>query len=277
MTDNKNAEPNQPTAQAPNFFILGVQKAGTTFLAKALASHPDVFFTEPKEPMFFQRGGLTEADYQAYLHEFFAQAGEARWRGEGSTIYLQWPLALPQIKAMVPGDPLFFVCLRHPTEKAVSLYIHNWRRDRYEPGTSILDTFDMSTGLSVLKSTLVAPSLKRWFEVYPKERFTFILFDWLQEDPVRFTRAACDVLELDSLPPDIPDQVVNAGLPLEWRDGYLTIAAKAAANVPDEALPRFQQSELQTLHETLQSDVDELEAITGLDLSAWRVFPKLGK
>jgi SpoVK/Ycf46/Vps4 family AAA+-type ATPase len=32
----------------PNFLIFGVQKAGTTFLAKHLAEHPDVFFSDPK-------------------------------------------------------------------------------------------------------------------------------------------------------------------------------------------------------------------------------------
>src|SRR5688572_18848100 len=37
----------------PDFIIAGAMRSGTTALADALACHPGVFMTEPKEPSYF--------------------------------------------------------------------------------------------------------------------------------------------------------------------------------------------------------------------------------
>ena len=37
----------------PDFLIVGAPKAGTTALHAALAQHPDVFVTDPKEPKYW--------------------------------------------------------------------------------------------------------------------------------------------------------------------------------------------------------------------------------
>jgi hypothetical protein len=50
--------------RAPNFFILGAQKSGTTYLAKVLAEHPDVFFSDPKEPMLFSRSQVDRTHFE---------------------------------------------------------------------------------------------------------------------------------------------------------------------------------------------------------------------
>ena len=38
--------------QCPDFLIIGAPKAGTTALHSALALHPEVFTTVPKEPKY---------------------------------------------------------------------------------------------------------------------------------------------------------------------------------------------------------------------------------
>src|SRR5579862_4386701 len=38
---------------APNFFIIGAPKSGTTALSQYLGTHPNVFFSRVKEPHFF--------------------------------------------------------------------------------------------------------------------------------------------------------------------------------------------------------------------------------
>jgi hypothetical protein len=43
-------------ARKPNFFIVGAPKCGTTALSEYLRSHPDVFFSSPKEPLLHRRG-----------------------------------------------------------------------------------------------------------------------------------------------------------------------------------------------------------------------------
>jgi hypothetical protein len=37
---------------APNFFVVGAARSGTTMLVEMLRQHPDVFITRPKEPHY---------------------------------------------------------------------------------------------------------------------------------------------------------------------------------------------------------------------------------
>lgn len=255
---------------APNFFILGAQKAGTTYLAKVLSLHPDVFFSEPKELMFFSKPDITKTDFRTYKDEYFSGTRKEAWVGEGSTTYLQWPDALHNLQTYIEGTPKFIVCLRHPTEKAVSFFIHNWRRNRYEPGTTITDTLDMKLGLSPLQTSLYAPSLRRWLDAYPREAFCFMKFDHLQATPDRFVKKATDFLGITP-PTDIPNKLINAGLPLIWEDGKLTIASKVDK---DQTRPVFRVDELEALHTRFQDDIAETAELTGLPLNNWTKLPK---
>ncbi len=254
----------------PNFFILGAQKSGTSYLAAALARHPDVYFTNPKEPLFFQKQGLTRADYDEYLIDHFSDARDETWAGEGSTVYLQWPRALDHIRSFVPGTPKFIVCLRQPTEKAVSFYIHNWRRGRYPEGTTLQETLAMRDTLSVLFSSLYAPSIERWFDAYPPENFCFIDFATLQRDPAAFVETAADLLGIDTSAIRIPDSTINEGIPLAWEgDELIATRQPEAANGP----ARFTRDSIAELHERCLPDISATEALTGLDLSNWRALP----
>ena len=40
-------------APRPDFLVIGAPKAGTTALHAALAQHPDVFVSDPKEPKYW--------------------------------------------------------------------------------------------------------------------------------------------------------------------------------------------------------------------------------
>ncbi|RNF32793.1 sulfotransferase domain-containing protein [Paracoccus methylarcula] len=201
--------------RVPNFFIIGAQKSGTTYLAKMLAEQPDVFFSDPKEPLFFSRPDVNESQYKNYLQTHFAAAGDQTWVGEGSTTYLQWPRALENIKSYVPGTPKFIVCMRQPTEKAISFYLHNWRRARYAPGIRISDTFDPPVSLSPLKTSHYAPGLVNWLNAYPRDTFCFLTFDQLKEEPACFVCAATDFLGVPE-PKNVLRKQVNAGFGLAW-------------------------------------------------------------
>ncbi len=92
-----------PRPLRPDFLIVGAPKAGTTALHSALAMHPQVFTTTPKEPKYWLCGdappphwvGPGDAhsqqewvwrrrDYDA----LFAPAGEGQVRGESTPFYL---------------------------------------------------------------------------------------------------------------------------------------------------------------------------------------------
>ncbi len=58
----------------PNFFIVGAPKCGTTALAAYLKEHPQVFFSDPKEPHYFNddfanRHTTSLQTYLSYFHD----------------------------------------------------------------------------------------------------------------------------------------------------------------------------------------------------------------
>ena len=140
----------------PNFFIIGVPKAGTTSLFHYLDQHPQIYLSPIKEPTFFAAsdllsGGLREhvvrrmerdrSSLQAHLNgpmsERFHDRLVSEWAdylqlfrnvqsetatGEASASYFYLPSAARAIRACVP-DAKLIVILRHPAERAFSQYL----------------------------------------------------------------------------------------------------------------------------------------------------------
>jgi hypothetical protein len=108
----------------PNFFILGAMKCATTSLYTYLNQHPDVYFSDPKEPIFFEFEYVKGLEY--YWERYFTgwngqtAVGEARHRN----LYL--PFIPERIKQSIP-DPKFIVIVRNPVKRAYSHWFHNYR------------------------------------------------------------------------------------------------------------------------------------------------------
>src|SRR5882672_5145448 len=101
------------------FFLIGAPRCGTTSLALALAQHPQVCFSEPKEPHFFTHvsesfdSGRLEAEY---IRAFFRADRMSRDAlGEASPSYLYSPQAIRAIDRMFPAAR-FLVMARNPLE-----------------------------------------------------------------------------------------------------------------------------------------------------------------
>jgi hypothetical protein len=129
-----------PNGPAPDFLIIGAPKAGTTALHSALAQHPEVFTTVPKEPKYWMCGdappphwtGPGDAhsqqewiwrrrDYDA----LFEGADPGQVRGESTPFYLwSWP-AQRRIAEHLPDVRLIAV-VRDPVDRAYSNWMHLW-------------------------------------------------------------------------------------------------------------------------------------------------------
>ena len=121
---------------APNFFILGAAKSGTTALQQYLVQHPDIFMSEPKEPHFFAFPGMrlefmgpgddetinrnAITDRNEY-YKLFEKSGKARMRGEASVSYLYYSQTAKNIKKAHPEARLLMV-LRNPARRAFSAF-----------------------------------------------------------------------------------------------------------------------------------------------------------
>jgi hypothetical protein len=107
------------------FFLVGAPRCGTTSMASALAQHPQVCFSKPKEPHFFS--SVREDDVLArlevdYIRTFFPQDLLSREvLGEGSPSYLYSPRAIRMIDRIFP-DARFLVIVRNPLEMIPSYH-----------------------------------------------------------------------------------------------------------------------------------------------------------
>lgn len=116
----------------PDFIIIGAAKAGTTSLARYLASLPEVFLTTPKEPEFFARDDVYAKGLDWY-RGLYAAARPGQLKGEASTLYSlspHFPETAARMAALRPDLKLIYV-LREPVARAYSYYVQlqkNYRR-----------------------------------------------------------------------------------------------------------------------------------------------------
>src|SRR3954471_23557902 len=130
----------------PDFLIVGAPKAGTTALHAALAQHPDVFMTSPKEPKFWLCDGAPPPAWcgpgdahsqQEWIWRdedyapLFEPAGAHQVRGESTPFYLWSRGAHRRIAEALP-DVRLIAIVRDPVDRAYSNWMHLWS-DGLEP------------------------------------------------------------------------------------------------------------------------------------------------
>ena len=133
--NKRGAELIDPKLPAPNFFIVGAAKAGTTSLHAYLSSHPQVFMSTLKEPHYFADFDVS-AELDNFLpvircrsdyHELFKNSDGFIAVGEASPSYLCDPGAAERIKSAIPTAKII-VSLRNPIERAFSHYLMDFYR-----------------------------------------------------------------------------------------------------------------------------------------------------
>jgi hypothetical protein len=107
----------------PSFIIGGAPRSGTTWLARALDNHPDVWMAKPlrPEPKFFLVDELYANGIEWYAKQWFADAPSGAVVGEKSTNYLESATSAARISSDLPDVKLVFV-LREPVARAWSNY-----------------------------------------------------------------------------------------------------------------------------------------------------------
>lgn len=117
----------------PNFFIVGIPRAGTTSMHDYLNMHPDIFMSADKEPHYFgsdltRRKMMKYSDHQ-YL-ELFSKAEDEKIIGESSTVYIHSEHAADEIYKFNRNSKIL-ISLRHPAEQVFSLYHKNYNPKNY--------------------------------------------------------------------------------------------------------------------------------------------------
>ena len=218
----------------PNLFVIGAPKSGTSSLCSYLEKHPDVVFSNPKEPNYFC-SDITN-DYSAartedaYLSRCFPKDYK-RYAivGDGSVSSLYSDFAVQRILQFNPNAK-FIVMLRNPIELVYSFhlqllnsdqenvedFIEAWRlQDRRKCGDAIPDNCLMPKALQYGDVGKLGEQLERLYGQVSRSKVMVILFEDFREHTERTYRSVLTFLGLP-VGPDIHYKVVNESRRRKW-------------------------------------------------------------
>ena len=199
----------------PDFFIVGAPKCGTTALAQYLARHPDIYM--PQKEMHFFGSDLDfkrqfyRRDLKSYLAEFNRWNGQSR-TGEASVWYLFSRQAAAEIKAFNP-EASIIILLREPASMLYSLYYQFlFDGNEYLPsfeealeaehdravGRRIGRLAYLPSALAYRSTALFTDQVRRYFDIFGRERVHVIIYDDLAADTARTYRDTLDFLGVSS-------------------------------------------------------------------------------
>jgi hypothetical protein len=302
----------------PNFFIVGAQKAGTTSLYQYLNQHPQVYMSPIKEPFFFDhemdsKGGVVRREFEGHRQPpRFTNIGEygalfdgvrdEKAIGEATPLYIYAPGTAERIERFVPGAKSIAL-LRNPADRAYSAFLYALRMG-VEPLTDFAqalreEPFRIRNRWHYVfhyrSRGLYYQQLKRYYDVFGRERLGVWLYEDMREDPAGVAQSVFRFLEVDdTFAPDTSSKYNPAGVPASRAARAAMRATNRAVWVLRTALPptsgivplafemrRAVQSRVLTepppidpelreeLVEGYKEDILRLQELIGRDLSIW--------
>lgn len=209
----------RPMPRKPDFVIIGAMKSATTTLHEQLALQPGIFMSTPKEPNFFSDEPQWKRGLDWYW-KLFEPAKEGDLCGESSTHYTKLPThprTVDRIAEHLP-DAKFVYVMRHPIDRLVSHYVHEWTQ-RVIDG-SLANAIDAHPEL--VQYGQYAMQLQPWFERFGRERVLPVFFDRLRAHPQDELVRVCEFIGYAGSPTwrDLPpSNVSNERMrKSKWRD-----------------------------------------------------------
>lgn len=262
----------------PGFLGVGAQRAGTTWIARNLAEHPDIYIPWEKELHFFDRHYENGIEY--YERQFADWSGQHAV-GEVTPAYLHEASAARRIHRHLPAAKLI-VCLRNPVDRIYSSY---WYSSARSANGSPLPFEDwLRQHPDAIDVGCYYDHLKRYLELFSREQLLVLLFEDLGQKPEAFLRAVFLHLGVD---PDfqspIIQQQINAAaahknlarLKPIWylrralgRAGMHRLAGRLE-RMNMRTLPPMRGETREWLVEEYREENELLEQLLQWDLSAW--------
>lgn len=229
VVSDRQRETGATPARAPDFFIVGQSKSGTTALAEMLSGHPQIYMSRLKEPVFMAsdlHDGLwamvktRPRTLAAYL-ALFAGARPEQLAGEASTVYLWSRTAAANIAALQPRARIVAI-LREPASFLRSLHLQMLQshiETEKDFGRAIALEQDRRQGKrlprgcrwpqALLYSERVryVEQLERYRAVLAPEQMLVLIYEDFRADNDATVRSVLRFLEVDS---DLPIEVKEA-------------------------------------------------------------------
>ncbi|MGP0103080.1 MAG: sulfotransferase family protein [Solirubrobacteraceae bacterium] len=248
--------------RAPDFFIVGHAKSGTTALYEMLRPHPQIYMSHVKEPWFFStdmeprfnpwRTGIAPQTLEQYL-ALFAGAQPGQRAGEASSSYL-WSRTAARGIAEVQPNAKIIAILREPASFLRSLHLQllqNHVEVKKELRKAIALEQARSEGRHIPRRShrpqmlqysdhvRYVEQLRRYHDLFPAEQVLVLIYDDFRRDNEAALRTVLRFLEVDDTwPVNVMDTNQSVLVRSQQLDdlvhavsvgrGPVTVAAKAA-------------------------------------------------
>jgi len=262
-----------------NFLVIGAAKSATTSLCNGLSLHPEICFSNPKEPQFFSNSNW-RLNIENY-HSLFKT--NAKLYGEGSTNYTKQPLFNNNIHTDIyeyNPDMKFIYIIRNPIDRIISHYIHAFNRG-YE--TSNINTA-ISNNNHFLNLSKYYFQIHPYIEVFGRKNIKLLFFEDFSNEPQKVLNDVFSFLNIDSIKIDKKNLHENKSFnkrTLHYKyDAPDTLIKKIkkifiilnhnyikSKNIVEKPLLSTRNKEI--LIEALKEDIFNIEKITDRDLSQW--------
>jgi hypothetical protein len=204
-----------------DFVGIGAARCGTSWIARCLREHPEIFLPAKKELHYFNDDRRYEPAL-SWLEPFYEEADPKALLGEYTPRYIIDGRALERIRKAFP-EVRILVMLRDPVERAYSQYCYFRFNKKKEDRRDFLSALDGFYREDYVVKSLYYQQLLRVFELFGRERTWIGLFDDIRSDPARLIRDLYRFLGVNEgyTPPTV-EAVVNrsrsdsAGPPFLW-------------------------------------------------------------
>lgn len=172
-------------------------KSATSTLQDQLIQQPDIFMCEPKEPNFFSDNEQYEKGTEWYSG-LFDEFPEKSLLGEASTHYTKLP-TYPETVARINKDlsgTRFIYVMRHPIDRLVSHYIHEWSMGNYK-----CDINEAITQYPELVAySCYSMQLFPYFETFGMDKVLPVFFDRLIKNSQSELERVCKFIDYKEAP-----------------------------------------------------------------------------
>lgn len=286
------------TESAPNVFLLGAAKSATTSLAHAIGNHPAIFVPRDKEPHYFDND-LVYAKGEHYYESLFADSNGVSIRIDATPAYLAcWEKVIPRFSDYGLKTQKFIVVLRNPADRAISHYMHLAREGRSLPefwegvSNQWASSHPPERWLNYFGDGMYAKQIEEWLTYSDRINFLFLTYDELTKSPNQTFTKIFTFLNIDDA--DIPLPRKNEAKQIRSRllgkllhrnplrgvlrrlmPAQLRLkVAKKIKRMNVKSIDHSDKGNLAIYRDRLlklyESDILKTEAITNLDLRAWR-------
>jgi len=183
-----------------NLFLIGVNKAGTSWLYTLLDRHPDIFMANEKELYYFGDTGRDEEaprTLEAYHRHFPFDEGY-QYFGDATVMYYRHAETAEAIQAY-NTDAKLLAIVRDPIERLLSQFQYHKQLGILAESTTLREALD-GRDPKLLRDSHYEETLPAYAERFGPEQFTVVSLEAGKEAPDAFWDDLLHFLSLPKVP-----------------------------------------------------------------------------